>query len=110
MASLKSYAAKEGLIAGSRVGRFPWLWWGAGTLAVTIITFGASLAMMSLDESRRESLLAETGTHSPSINWRDILKADPDLLLVVPCGYKINQTLKEMESLTNKPGWNSLAA
>ncbi len=63
-----------------------------------------------IDIAGGKSLLAEAGTHSPSINWRDILKADPDLLLVVPCGYKINQTVKEMESLTSKAGWNSLAA
>lgn len=63
-----------------------------------------------IDIAGGQSLLARAGEHSPPVDWKKITEADPDLLLIVPCGYKINQTVKEMESLTSKPGWNSLTS
>jgi len=57
-----------------------------------------------------EAHLAEAGKHSPVIQWGQILQADPDQLLIMPCGYGLNQTISEMNLLTEKSGWNDLKA
>lgn len=54
--------------------------------------------------------LAEAGKHSPWCKWDDIHSLDPDILLVVPCGYGINKTMGEMNTLTKNDGWRDLAA
>jgi len=54
--------------------------------------------------------LSAAGEHSEWIEWEAIQQADPDILLVVPCGYSIPQTLREMHTLENKNGWYDLKA
>ena len=56
------------------------------------------------------SHLAEAGKHSPWCTWDDIHSLDPDILLIVPCGYGINKTMSEMGTLTENDGWRELAA
>lgn len=57
-----------------------------------------------------EDLLGEAGEHSPWIDWNSIKEADPEFLLILPCGYSIRQTKKELDILTENPGWNDLRA
>jgi len=56
------------------------------------------------------SHLADAGKHSPWQEWGDILACDPDILLVVPCGYGIPKTVTEMNSLTERESWNNLTS
>lgn len=56
------------------------------------------------------NLLTEPGSHSPWIDWNNIRKADPDFLLVMPCGYGFEQSRKEFHHLLSKPGWDRLNA
>ena len=55
-------------------------------------------------------LLGAPGKHSAAARWEDVLRADPDVLLVAPCGFGMDRTLAEMPILANKPGWNDLQA
>lgn len=55
-------------------------------------------------------LLGEAGKHSPWIAWEALVKADPEVLYVMPCGFDLSRTLREMPTLTNRPGWNQLRA
>lgn len=54
--------------------------------------------------------LAGAGKHSPWCEWQDIVSLDPDILLIVPCGYNISKTLGEMNILTSKDYWKELTA
>lgn len=54
--------------------------------------------------------LATAGEHSPVLKWDEIRETDPDILLVLPCGYPIDRTLKEMHTLEQMDGWNNLKA
>ncbi len=56
------------------------------------------------------NLFGEAGKHSPWIIWKDIQKADPDVILVLPCGFDIPRTQQERRILTQKPGWSDLKA
>ncbi len=63
-----------------------------------------------VDLAGGESILAEPGVHSPVVEWNLILERNPDKLLIMPCGYTIPQTIKEMHMLTEREGWHSLKA
>jgi iron complex transport system substrate-binding protein len=55
-------------------------------------------------------ILAEAGKHSPYVNWEDIQTQDPDILLIMPCGFPIERTLKEIHLLLQLPGFAELKA
>lgn len=55
-------------------------------------------------------LLAENGKHSPFVEWQQIYDANPDILVVAPCGFSIPRTLQEIDLLMNLPGWRDLEA
>lgn len=51
-----------------------------------------------------------TGETSPWISWQDVADADPDVILVAPCGYEIENSLPELAALANHPVWSGLRA
>jgi iron complex transport system substrate-binding protein len=51
-----------------------------------------------------------SGQNSPSVSWDDLAAADPDILLVAPCGYDIATSLPELEGLRSHPVFKSLRA
>jgi iron complex transport system substrate-binding protein len=56
------------------------------------------------------SVLAEAGKHSPFIQWNDIRLQDPEVIIVMPCGFSIARTLKEIDLLLELPGFAELNA
>ena len=55
-------------------------------------------------------LLGASGIHSAAVDWDDVRRADPEVLLVAPCGFPIERTLAEMPRLAARPGWRQLGA
>ncbi len=55
-------------------------------------------------------LLAVNGQHSPFIQFEDLLKANPDIIILIPCGFSIPRTLQEINLLLDLPGWQELNA
>jgi len=43
-----------------------------------------------------ENLFGSAGLHSPWMQWDDILNADPDVIVCMPCGYDLQRTRAEM--------------
>ncbi|MGZ3833241.1 MAG: cobalamin-binding protein [Mucilaginibacter sp.] len=56
------------------------------------------------------SVLADAGKHSPFIQWVDIQLQDPDVIIVMPCGFSIERTLREIDILLQLPGFAELKA
>ncbi len=56
------------------------------------------------------SILTEPGRHSPYVQWEDIRLHDPEILIVMPCGFPIERTLKEVDLLLQLPGFTQLKA
>jgi iron complex transport system substrate-binding protein len=56
------------------------------------------------------NLFGEPGKHSDWMQWDDIATADPDVILVAPCGYGLTRCLEELPLLQAKPGWTGLKA
>jgi iron complex transport system substrate-binding protein len=56
------------------------------------------------------NLFGEAGQHAPWLAWEDLVAKNPDVILVLPCGFDIARTQHEMPFLTGRPGWNALKA
>ena len=57
-----------------------------------------------------KSLLSIKGQHSPYISWESLVDADPDVIVIMPCGFDLKRTEQESKVLTQHPNWNSLKA
>lgn len=55
-------------------------------------------------------LLGKPGRHSDWISFEALAAADPEVILVQPCGFDIPRTRAEMPALTALPGWRDLRA
>lgn len=55
-------------------------------------------------------LIGEKGVHSASIDWQQVRDADPDYLIVAPCGFDLARSRKELPHLQSLPGWFDLRA
>ena len=55
-------------------------------------------------------LLAEVGVPSVVVSWERVLGCQPDLLVLMPCGFSIDRTATELDLLTSRPGWKDLPA
>ena len=56
------------------------------------------------------NLFGEAGKHSPWLNWESVRERDPEIMVILPCGFDIERTRREISSLTDRPGWKSLRA
>ena len=56
------------------------------------------------------SLFAKSGQHSPWLDWAALMEADPEVILLLPCGFKITQTIRDLSLLTENPAWPNLRA
>jgi iron complex transport system substrate-binding protein len=57
-----------------------------------------------------ENLLGRAGEHSPWLKWDELIEADPDVIVVLPCGFDLARTREESTVLTANPRWNELRA
>ena len=50
--------------------------------------------------------------HAPSqrVDWPTVVEKQPDIVLVLPCGFNVQQGLREVHLLTERDGWAELPA
>ncbi len=57
-----------------------------------------------------KNLFGEIGQHSPSLSWEGLQMADPDVIVLGPCGYSLERTIKDVPLLSQHPLWQELKA
>ena len=57
-----------------------------------------------------EPLFGRTGEHSRDVDWAEIEAAEPDFVLIMPCGWDLERTLDEARALASVPAWQRLEA
>ncbi len=57
-----------------------------------------------------EPILANPGANSQVIAWDAIAAADPDVVIVTPCGFDLAATVRAVGELSSVPGWTTLRA
>ncbi|HXW50763.1 MAG TPA: ABC transporter substrate-binding protein [Candidatus Acidoferrales bacterium] len=55
-------------------------------------------------------LLSGIGQYSQTHSWEELRSADPEYLIVAPCGFSLERTASEARSLELLPGWFQLRA
>ncbi|WP_152051687.1 cobalamin-binding protein [Tautonia marina] len=55
-------------------------------------------------------LLAQNGEASRRTNWETIMAAQPEVLLIAPCGFELDRVRQEVAPLTRLDGWQTLPA
>ena len=54
--------------------------------------------------------LGDRGTASRPREWAEIREYDPEILVVAPCGFDLDQTFENLSDLTDREGWDDLTA
>ncbi|MBV8537784.1 MAG: cobalamin-binding protein [Alphaproteobacteria bacterium] len=57
-----------------------------------------------------DNLFGAAGRHSPWMRFEELAAADPDMILVLPCGFDIARIRKELPALTGRAEWHGLRA
>jgi iron complex transport system substrate-binding protein len=57
-----------------------------------------------------EDVLGRPGEPSAKIDWQRVVAAQPDALLLMPCGFDVRRTVREATPLRRLEGWNDLPA
>jgi iron complex transport system substrate-binding protein len=55
-------------------------------------------------------VLGQAGRHSEWLPWDALRAADPEVLVVSPCGFALERVEREIEVLTTRPDWRELSA
>ncbi len=63
-----------------------------------------------VDLAGGKNLFGEPGKHSPWLNWDEIVKANPEIIVIFPCGFDLERTNREIDVLKNKSEWPKLQA
>ena len=57
------------------------------------------------------NMISKKGEHSRKMNIKEILKSDPEIIILMPCGFNTKRTIEEYDSiLKDNPEWNGLHA
>jgi iron complex transport system substrate-binding protein len=57
-----------------------------------------------------ESVFGAIGAHSPWLEWEALRAADPDVVVVMPCGFGLARTRAELPPLLAQQGFGALRA
>jgi iron complex transport system substrate-binding protein len=98
---METIAARAASAARPRVATIEWL--------APLMTAGNWIPEM-IEMAGGTNLFGAAGRHSPGIAWETIREADPDVLVVFPCGFSLARVESEIGRLTRQPGFEDLAA
>jgi len=57
-----------------------------------------------------EALFGEVGQHTPWLSWEELKEADPDVLVLAPCGFSLTRIMQDLPILQRHPTWPELRA
>ncbi|AFY60617.1 cobalamin-binding protein [Synechococcus sp. PCC 6312] len=57
-----------------------------------------------------QNLLGQVGEHSPWLDFQELVKHQPDVIIFMPCGFNLFQTQIAVQELLSQPAWVNLLA
>ncbi len=57
-----------------------------------------------------ENVFGEIGQHTPWLTWEELQAANPDVIVLSPCGYTLDRTMQDVPLLQNHSAWTDLQA
>jgi len=100
----KRIAAVSARVAGRPRPRVAFIEWVEPLMA------GGNWMPELIDAAGGDNLFGEAGKHSDWMQWQEIAAADPEVIIVAPCGYDLTRCLEERALLQAKHGWKDIAA
>ena len=55
-------------------------------------------------------VLGDAGEHARWISWKDLCEKNPDIIVVMPCGFGIERSRQDIAVLTQRPEWPQMKA
>jgi len=55
-------------------------------------------------------MLSNPSGYSEIIPWQKVMQYNPEVLVIAPCGFSVERSVKEIDILTGLEGWNDLCA
>ena len=98
---LSELTVHQGQVEKPRVAVLEWLdpLMGAGNWTPELVAIAGGV-----------SVTGESGQHAPWLSWEELLAADPDVLVLAPCGFRLERTMQDVSLLQQHPSWQSLRA
>ncbi|MGD1085807.1 MAG: cobalamin-binding protein [Verrucomicrobiota bacterium] len=56
------------------------------------------------------NLFGRAGQPSAALEWETLCRADPEILVLMPCGFDVERTRREAKALEQQPEWKTLRA
>ena len=63
-----------------------------------------------VDLAGGRNVMSVSGTDSKFCCWEEIKKTNPDIIIMMPCGFGIKRTFEDIHYLQNRKGWQELKA
>ena len=63
-----------------------------------------------IDRAGGEDAVAKPGDHSARLTWEQVAAADPDVIVVMPCGFDEAGAPAQIATVADRPEWRSLRA
>ena len=57
-----------------------------------------------------ENLFGDAGQHSPTMSFDRLRAGNPDMIMLMPCGFSMDRTAVELDAFARQPGWIQLKA
>lgn len=63
-----------------------------------------------VEKAGGKMLITEPKEKSREITWQEVLKVNPDVIIIAPCGFDVERTRKEIDIMISKPAFETLQA
>ena len=74
------------------------------------LMFAANWVPTLVEVAGGRTMMGEAGRHSGYFGFGELASRDPDVIAIMPCGFDIAQSAREMPALTGRPEWAGLSA
>jgi iron complex transport system substrate-binding protein len=77
---------------------------------VTPLMAGGNWMPTLVELAGGDNLFGVAGAHSPWLSFAELVARDPDVILVVPCGWDLARARRDLPLLQREPAWSRLSA
>lgn len=63
-----------------------------------------------VEKAAGTNLFGEAGKHAPWMTWDQLIERDPDVIVLMPCGFDLARTRQDLPLLESRPEWPRLKA
>ena len=90
--------------------------WPQATIQVTILEWLDPLMAAGnwtpelVEYAGGRAVFGEAGQHSPWLSWKELREADPDVIILSPCGFTLERIHQDLPIIQQHPTWPQLRA